>query len=142
MLYYLTMHTFSKNLCKACVMLEESDQPKRKEVYKLTLGKWANAETKCVEKIWALLNLFESLWWNSSKSPGKCTKRSLKASLSQSSCFDVGWFFKILEFDSELASSYSDFLHVRVVEKVLINFTSAVHLHWRELLRSIQVYYQ
>jgi hypothetical protein len=33
------MHTFSKNLCKACVMLEESDQPKRKEVYKLTLGK-------------------------------------------------------------------------------------------------------
>ncbi|KAJ6907584.1 hypothetical protein NC651_018110 [Populus alba x Populus x berolinensis] len=25
-----------------------------------------------------------------------------------------------------------------VVEKALINFTSAVHLHWRELLRSIQ----
>ena len=42
------------------------------EVYKLISGKWANAETKCVEETWTLLNLFESLWWNSSKSPGKC----------------------------------------------------------------------
>lgn len=54
------------------------------------------------------LKKFELFWISSSlydETPLKALESVYYKNLSQSSCLDVGWFFKILEFDSELAST-------------------------------------